>query len=117
MTQPRTSEAATRRAKKSKRKGARIEREIVAMHLAAGIHAKKVSRMYGPDEDVLVHTPLYPACPLVCEVKGRASAKGNWHKIAEWADGKHVLFLKADRKEPLVVLPWAVWAKIVGGGE
>ena len=102
---------------KSKRKGARIEHEIVALHLAAGIYAKKVSRMYGPDEDILVHTPLYPACPLVCEVKGRASAKGYWQFVADAVEGKHALFLKAARKDPLVVLPWAVWARIIGGGE
>ena len=110
-----TSIIATRRAKHSKRKGARIEREIVAMLQEAGIQAKKVSRMYGPDEDILIDTPLYPKCPLVCEVKGRASARGNWQKVADWLDGKHVLFLKADRHAPLVVLPWAVWAEIVGG--
>ena len=106
---------ATRRAKHSKRKGARIEREIVAMHRDAGIRAVKVSRIYGPDEDILIDTPLYPKCPLVCEVKGRASAMGNWQKVADWLDGKHVLFLKADRHEPLVVLPWAVWVEIIGG--
>ncbi len=102
--------------KPSRDKGNRVELAIVALHLAIGVHAKKVSRMYGPDEDVLVYTDLYPACPLVCEVKGRKSAKGYWQKIKDAIDGKHVLFLKEDREEPLVVLPWAVWARIIGDG-
>ncbi len=102
--------------KASRDKGNRRELQIVAMHLAAGVHAKKVSRMYGPDEDVLVYTDLYPDCPLVCEVKGRKSARGFWQKIKDAIAGKHVLFLIEDREEPLVVLPWAVWARIIGGG-
>ncbi len=103
--------------KASRAKGMRREREVVAMHLAAGIHAKKVSRMYGPDEDILVYTDLYPACPLVCEVKGRASAQGHWSKVAAWLAGKHALFLIEDRKPPLVVLPWAIWERMLGGGD
>ncbi len=101
--------------KASREKGQRRELQIVAMHLAVGVHAKKVSRMYGPDEDVLVYTDLYPDCPLVCEVKARK--KGYWQKIKKAIAGKHVLFLKEDREEPLVVLPWAVWARIIGGGD
>ncbi len=103
--------------KASRDKGNRVELLIVALHLAAGVHAKKVSRMYGPDEDVLVYTDSYPACPLVCEVKGRKSAKGFWQKIKDALEGKHILFLKEDREEPIVAMPMEVYLRLVGGDD
>ncbi len=103
----------------SREKGNRRELQIVAMHLAAGIHAKKVSRMYGPDEDVLVYIPdnhgPEPTRKLVCEVKGRKSAKGFWQKVKDALGNKDALFLIEDRQEPLVVLPMKVWLRASGG--
>ncbi len=100
----------------SRDKGSRREREIVAKHLAIGVHAKKVSRMYGPDEDVEVYTDLHPTHPLVCEVKGRKTDRG-FGTVKFWLGEKDALFIIEDRQEPLVVLTWAVWSRIIGGGE
>lgn len=112
----------SRRGRSNRRKGARRELEVVALHLNMGIHAKKVSRTGEPSDDVLIYLPRKimgenHSDQLVCEVKGRKTAKGSWQKIKDWLAGNDVLFLVEDRQEPLVVLPWALWALIIGRRE
>ena len=34
-------------------------------------------------------------------------------QLERWPGDNDVLFLRRDRAEPLVVLPWATWAKLV----
>ena len=71
----------------SRDKGARGEREIVARHLALGVHAERV--------------PLSGACG------------GGFRTIEKWLAGNAALFLRRDRQSPLVVLPWETWARLV----
>jgi hypothetical protein len=93
----------------SRRKGDRCEREIVALHQAAGISAHRVplsgsvGGVYGGD--------LRIAGNLRAEVKARARGAG-FTTLERWLTGSDLLFLRRDRAEPLVVLPWATYLRI-----
>jgi hypothetical protein len=98
-------------------KGARIEREIVARHLAIGIKAERVRlsgsahyRGNGCDIDVYAFGP--DAAPLVGEVKARGNGEG-FAMLERWLGDADILFLRRDRAEPLVVVPWRVWARLL----
>ena len=47
------------------------------------------------------------------EVKARASGEV-FKTLESWLGENDVLFLIRDRAEPLVVLPWASWERLVG---
>jgi Holliday junction resolvase len=100
-------------------KGARIEREIVAAHAELGIAGERVPlsgaaryRGNGADVDLYVFGP--DAAPIVCEVKARASGEG-FQTLERWLGDADALFLRRDRADPLVVLPWQTWARLVPG--
>ncbi len=99
--------------KSSRSKGARRELQIVAKHLEMGVHARKVSGMFKPGHDVEVFATGAVA-PFKCEVKARANG-GGFTTIERWLGDNDALFLVRDRQQPLVVVPWAVWARIIGG--
>jgi Holliday junction resolvase len=103
----------------SRDKGARIEREVVAAHAELGIKAERVPlsgaaryRGNGADVDLYVFGP--DAAPIVCEVKARASGEG-FATLERWLGDADALFLRRDRADPLVVLPWQTWARLVPG--
>jgi len=89
-----------------RRKGSRIEREIVAAHLERGIPAERVplsgSAGGSYTGDVVI------AGRLRGEVKARASGAG-FATIERWLGENDVLFLRRDRAEPLVLVPSMVW--------
>ena len=98
-------------------KGNRVERELVALHKAIGIHAERYPlsgashfRDSGHDLDVYAHGP--EAAPLVAEVKARKNG-GGFVRLERWLGEYDALFLKRNRGEPMVVLPWRVWAKLL----
>jgi len=102
---------------KSRRKGQRLEREIVELHREAGIHAERVplsgaSRYQGNGADVDVYPFGRDAGPLVTEVKGRASGAG-FATIERWLGENDALFLRRDRATPLIVLPWRTWLRMI----
>jgi len=102
--------------KPSRDKGGRIEREIVNLHKAMGVHAARVplsgaaGGAYSGDVDIYVDGP--EEAPLVTEVKARASG-GGFVTIEKWLGENDALFLRRDRAEPLVVLPWRVWKRLI----
>jgi len=58
----------------------------------------------------LMSTPSWPeAAPLVSEVKTRGNGEG-FTMLERWLGDADILFLRRDRPEPLVVLPWRIWA-------
>ena len=63
--------------------------------------------------DVVLHLFGSDAKPLVGECKARAGGEG-FKTLARWLDGADLLFLRADRAEPIVCLPWSTWVKVVG---
>ena len=83
----------------SRRKGARVENDIAHAIHRHGIPARKRSGMYiaGHDLDVQIRGRT-----LRAEVKSRATGFGT---IYSWLADRDVLIVKADRREPLVVLP------------
>jgi Holliday junction resolvase len=101
----------------SRDKGARIEREIVARHTAIGVKAERVPlsgivryRGNGCDIDVYAFGP--DAAPLVGEVKARGNGEG-FATLERWLGDADMLFLRRDRAEPLVVVPWRVWVRLL----
>ena len=117
--------------RKSRDKGQRIEREIVQRHLDMGVHAERVplSGAAGGSYtgDVLIHyrplpqthvmdgyiVPTRKGPPLIAEVKARKNG-GGFATIEGWLASNDVLFLRRDRADPVVVLPWSTWARLIG---
>ena len=100
-----------------RRKGDRCEREIVALHLAIGVHSERVplsgaSRYQGNGADIDIYVHGRDAAPLCCEVKSRKSGNG-FIQLENWLGENDVLFLRRNNADPLVILPWAVWAAVI----
>ena len=71
------------------------------------------TRYQGNGADVDVYALGADAAPLVSEVKARANGAG-FTTLERWLGTFDALFLIRDRAPPLVVLPWASWARLVG---
>lgn len=98
-------------------KGARIEREVVELHRKLGIHAERVplsgaSHYQGNGHDVDVMAFGRDAAPLCCEVKARANGEG-FATIARWLADNDALFLRENNSDPIVVLPFRIWARLI----
>lgn len=101
----------------SRDKGARAEREIVALHRDIEVHAERVplsgaAGYQGNGADVDIYAFGRDAAPLVGEVKCRASGEG-FATLERWLGDNDLLFLRRDRASPLVVLPWATWTRLI----
>jgi Holliday junction resolvase len=118
--QPSSNQIAARKQQggaRHRRKGDRCEREIVALHLALGIHSERVPhsgamRYRGHGADVDVYALGREECPLVSECKSR-KAGGGFVQLERWLGENDLLFLRRDHAEPLVLLPWRVWARLL----
>lgn len=100
-----------------RRKGDRTERELVALHRALGVHAERVplsgaARYQGNGGDVDVYAFGREEAPLVCELKARKDG-GGFVQLERWLAEFDGLFLKRNRADPLVVLPWSTWARLL----
>jgi Holliday junction resolvase len=100
--------------RRSRNKGARVERGIVRSLQAEGFAATRVplsgaagGRFAG---DVVM--PLMGR-DLCLEVKARADG---FRELYSWLDGRDVLIVKADRQEPLVVVRLSLAAEIAKTG-
>jgi hypothetical protein len=94
--------------KASRDKGARRERQLIAMHVDLGIKAERVPlsgavRYQGNGADVDVYVRGSDAPPWIGEVKARASGEG-FATIKRWLDDADFLALMEDRAQPLIVL-------------
>lgn len=103
--------------KPSRDKGHRRERQIVALHVDLGIHAERVplsgaSRYQGNGADIDIYPFGEDAGALVGEVKARASGEG-FKTLERWLGENDMLFLVRDRQEPMVVLPWGTWERLL----
>lgn len=99
--------------KRSRDKGARRERELVQAHQAIGIAAHRVplsGAVEGYPGDVLLD--VSGVGRMVGESKARASGNG-FVTLEKWLGANDVLFLIRDRAEPLAVLPWRTWTKLL----
>jgi hypothetical protein len=100
-----------------RRKGDRIEREIVAQHSSIGIKAERyplsgASRFRGSGHDLDIYAFGTDDAPLVCEVKGRKNGAG-FTTLERWLGHFDVLALRRNNADPLLVLPWRVWAALL----
>ena len=94
--------------KSERRKGNRVEREIVRMLNGAGIPARRVplsGACEGFEGDIVIGDG-YKA-----EVKARKSGEG-FKQIDAWLGAKDFLFLKRDRGTPTVVMPWEMFVEL-----
>jgi Holliday junction resolvase len=101
----------------SRAKGDRIERELVELHKAIGIHAERyplsgASRFRGSGHDLDLYLFGREEAPLVAEVKSRAGGSG-FIQLEAWLGEFDLLFLRRNNAEPMVVLPWRVWAALL----
>jgi hypothetical protein len=83
---------------RSRDKGNRIERMIARMLTANGFAAAKISRAYQRGHDIVLSLN---GRDLFVEVKARAD---RFRELYNWLVGRDILIVKADHKEPLVVL-------------
>ena len=100
-----------------RQKGSRIEREIVDRHKALGVHSERyplsgASRFRGSGHDVDIYLFGRDEAPIVAEVKGRKNGAG-FTTLERWLDEYDALFLRRNNADPLVLLPWRVWARIL----
>ena len=101
--------------RRSRSKGVRTERSIVNALRASGIGAVRVplSGAVGGRFAGDIVLPLMGR-DLCVEVKARA---GGFRELYCWLNGRDMLIVKADRQEPLVVLPMSLAAKIAKGAD
>ena len=100
-----------------RRKGLRVEQEIVNLHKEAGIHAERVPLSGGAHyrsegHDVDIYAFGRDAAPAVSEVKARKDGRG-FALLERWLGEYDALFLKRDRQEPLVVIRWRMWVNLI----
>ena len=102
--------------KASRDKGGRVEREIVRRHRDLGVHAERVPLSGAAGGRFSGDVEVYPfgtdEAPLVTEVKARRQGAG-FKVIEAWLGENDALFLRRDRAEPLVLLPWRTWARLL----
>ena len=101
---------------KSRRKGYRIEHELVELHRAAGIEARRVplsGGVEGWEGDLRIQSALGE---LRAEVKARAGGEG-FKVLERWLGDGDLLFLRRDRSAPLVVMGWCFYTRIMMGGK
>jgi Holliday junction resolvase len=100
-----------------RRKGDRIEREIVARHVEIGIKAERyplsgASRFRGSGHDIDIYVNSIDETPLVAEVKSRANGSG-LVTLEKWLGEYDLLFLRRNDVDPMVLLPWRVWGALL----
>jgi hypothetical protein len=105
--------------KSEREKGARVEREIVNAHKDMGIKAERYplsggSHFRGQGHDLDLYIFGDEAAPAVAEVKARADGTG-FALLDRWLGDYDLLFLRRDRADPLVVLPWRTYQRLIGG--
>jgi Holliday junction resolvase len=100
-----------------RRKGDRVERELIQRHKEIGVHAERyplsgATRFRGSGHDI----DLYPfgreGAPLVAESKARRSGNG-FVQLERWLGEYDALFLRRNNAQPMVLLPWRTWASLL----
>lgn len=98
----------------SKSKGSRFELAIVKLLQASGLHASKVplSGALGGDYSDDIKLKWFDGETARMECKARAKGSG-FAQLYTWLGKCDGLFLKADRQQPLVVLPMAAFLDLM----
>lgn len=96
--------------KRHRKKGDRVERELVRLHEEHDIQAERVplsGAAGGSFAGDLIIAGKYRA-----EVKARKSG-GGFAMIERWLGGHNLLFLRRDRRSPLVVMDFDMYTKLM----
>jgi|SRR6516164_469084 Holliday junction resolvase len=113
-----TTQAARRRGgARHRRKGDRIERELVERHRALGLHSERyplsgASRFRGSGHDLDIYAFGQEEAPLIAECKARKDG-GGFVQLEKWLGECDALFLRRDHADPLVLIPWRTWAALL----
>src|SRR5262249_3399022 len=101
--------------RKSRQKGDRLERAIVRVLQERGFGAERVplSGSAGGSYCGDISVPLLGR-DLTVECKAR---KDGFRELYAWLDGRDALIVRADRKEPLVVVPMRLAVEIAAAAE
>jgi Holliday junction resolvase len=101
--------------RRPKRKGTRIERELVSELVALGLPCFRVplSGAAGGQWSSDIHIPLLGRTHRA-EVKARGDG---FKQLYAWIAGADLLIVKADRRDPLVVLPLALVVELMLAAE
>ena len=109
------STTTSRRARRSRQKGAEGEREVVHLHTDMGIHAVKVplsgATGYHGGEDVDIHVD--DGEPLRVQVKRQATDAG-WKTALGQLGKACALFFRQDRGGWFVLMPLATYKCLLG---
>lgn len=103
---------------KHRRKGDRVEREIVQLFEELGVHAERyplsgASRFRDSGHDLDIYLNGKDAAPFVAEVKARKNG-GGFVQLERWLGDYDLLLLKRNRADPMVVLPWHTLINLLG---
>ncbi len=102
--------------RKHRQKGDRVEREIVKLHTDLGVEAQRVplsgaaGGRFSGDVDVFLFGS--EVAPLVAEVKARKDGSG-FVQLERWLGDNDALFLRRNLADPMIVLPWSTWVRIL----
>lgn len=101
--------------RRSRDKGNRCERALVTFLQDCGFAAERValSGSVGGRYVGDLSVPL-PGVDRIVEVKVRANG---FRELYRWLDGRDLLIVRADRREPLVVIPLRLAAEIAAAAE
>jgi hypothetical protein len=99
--------------RRSRRKGVRVEQEIVNLHRQFGIKAERVplsgaGRYKGGGHDIDIYAYGADANPIQAEVKARKDGSG-FATLARWLGTNDCLILKANGERPLFVVDERTW--------
>ena len=100
-----------------RRVGNACEREVVDRHRDLGIKAERyplsgASRFRGSGHDVDIYAFGTDEAPLVAEVKKRKGGAG-FTQLERWLGDYDLLVLRRNHADPMIVLPWRVWARML----
>jgi hypothetical protein len=100
-----------------RRKGDRIERELVAMHRALGFRCERypssgATRFRGSGHDLDLYLNGPDDAPRVFESKARGNGNG-FVTLEKWMQDFDGLFLRRDHADATVVLPWRTWVALL----
>lgn len=102
---------------RSRRKGNRIELELVHRHQDLGIRAERyplsgATRFRGGGHDLDLYIWGSDEAPALAEVKGRANG-GGFTTLERWLGEYDLLVLRRNHADSMIVLPWRVWARLL----
>jgi hypothetical protein len=115
LTESPSKKQALRGGRRSRDKGNRLERQLVALLQRAGIAAERIP-LSGSAGGKFAGDLSIPVLGVdrCCECKVRGNGFG---RLYAWLDQRDLLIVRADRREPLVVVPLKLAIEIAVSAE